>query len=49
MKVTTKSKPRHKTLQVKGDAIAGLMALGLRPLEPMPACRFCGEDCDGFH
>ena len=49
MKPTTKIRPSKKTVQMKGDALVSLMELGLRPLEPMPACRFCGEDCGGFH
>jgi hypothetical protein len=45
----TKIKPSKKTAQERGDALASPMEFALRPLEPMPACRFCGEDCGGFH
>lgn len=46
---------RAKVLQVKGEVVRELAARGLhhcgefRPVGPAPSCRFCGEDCGGFH
>lgn len=50
-----RSGTRAKVVQVKGDFVRELAARGLhhcgelRPVEPSQSCRFCGEDCGGFH
>lgn len=50
-----KGAARVKVVQVKGEVVRELAARGLhhcgelRPIEPSPSCRFCGEDCGGFH
>lgn len=46
---------RVKVAPAKGDLARELRARGLhhcgdlRPLDPSPTCRFCGEGCDGLH
>lgn len=50
-----KSGARAKVVKVSGDLARELRARGLhhcgdlKPFDPAPACRFCGEDCDGLH
>lgn len=51
--VLFKGAARAKVVQIKGEVVRELAARGLhhcgefRPAEP--SCRFCGEDCGGFH
>ncbi|MFO0646454.1 MAG: hypothetical protein U0326_09470 [Polyangiales bacterium] len=46
---------RVKVVAAKGGLVRALSARGLhhcgdlRPIDPSPVCRFCGEDCDGLH
>jgi hypothetical protein len=50
-----KAGSRAKVVQIEGEFVRELVARGfhhcgeLRPIVPVPSCRFCGEDCGGFH